>query len=313
MNLIYRKCAAAYDPQELLPSLPTFPPIISLPQTPTMARVAGASFLTIPSELRNAIYLYVFQPEPTHELSSYNDPRDPIAVALKPHYDNDISTPEPCAPHHLRVLATCKQIHHEAHLLALSLTGFHIVGETAHPNSFAARCASMPEGKVGAIRHLTLTARISHLRAMNETWGGLPFGNPCLELDTLTIVPKRPDASWSAYAEIADLSQSHTLAYIFAETFKRLRNVRVVCVKNRACFNEVVWRLVYRSLVYRIWRWGGGRCGIKFLASDEEEEQGKEWFKIFLKDTGEGRECGEEVVRLVGGSGELPDPDLAGI
>ena len=75
---------------------------------------------------------------------------------------------------------------------------------------------------------------------MNESWNGLPFGNSSLDLETLTIVPKRPDASYSAYAHVADLSQGHTLAHIFAETFKGLRNVHVVVVKNRGCFNQDV-------------------------------------------------------------------------
>lgn len=267
------------------------------------------SLLTIPRELRNIIYLFIFSPEATYELSTYNDPRDPIATALKPQFDDDGSTPEPCAPHHLRVLQTCKQIHSEAHLLAVSLTAFHVVGEASHPHCFAAQL-QMRDAKVAAIRHLMLTAKISHLRAMNETWGGLPFGNPSLDLETLTIVPKRPDASFSLYHQVADLSQGHTLAYILTETFKCLKNVRVVLVKNRGCFNEGVWRLVYRSLVYRIWRWGGGRCGIRFECSENEEGEGDEWFKVWFKDGEEGTEVGEEVVRLVGGSGTLPDPNL---
>jgi hypothetical protein len=142
---------------------------------------------------------------------------------------------------------------------------------------------------------------------MNETWGGLPFGNASLNLDTLTIVPTRADSSRSAYQEVADLSQSHTLAYIFAETLKGLRNVSMVRVINRGCFNEVVWRLLYRATVYRMWRWGGGRCGVRFECSSDEVGDGEEWFRIWLKEGGEeGSDVGEEVVRLVGISGELP-------
>ena len=275
-----------------------------------MASQPPASLLSIPSELRNVIYLYLFNPEGAYERSTYNDPQDPIAAALKPQFDNNSSTPEPCAPRHLSVLQTCRQIHKEAHLLALSLTAFHVVGEASHPERFAEQF-QMRDAKVAAIRHLMLTAKISHLRAMNETWGGLPFGQPSLELETLTIVPTRPDASSSAYRDIAHLSQGSTLAYILGETVKCLKNVRCVIVKNRGCFDEGVWRVVYRSLVYQIWRWGGGKCGIRFECCNEKEVAlGDEWFRVWLQDGEEGSEVGEEVMRFFSATGFLPDPSL---
>ncbi len=78
----------------------------------------------------------------------------------------------------------------------------------------------------------------------------------------------------------------------------------MVRVMNRGCFNEVVWRLLYRATVYRVWRWGGGKCGIRFECN--EDDGGEEWFRVWLKDGEEGSEVGDEVVRLVGISGELP-------
>lgn len=261
-----------------------------------MASGAAPSLLTIPSELRNVIYLYIFNPEtelPAYEVASF----DTIAAALKLQFDDRKPTSDQCLTHQLRVLQTCRQIHHEANVLALSLTGFHVAGEYADPDCFASRIAHIRTTKLEAIRHLTLTARISHLRALNESWAIYPFGNSVLNLDTLTIIPKKPDAVYSAYAEVADLSQSHTMAYIFAETFKRLRNVRLIYVKNRGCFNEVVWRLVYRSLVYRTWRWGGGKCGLRFECCSDDERNGEEWFKVWLKDTDEGHECGDSTLR----------------
>lgn len=269
-----------------------------------------ASFLTIPSELRNAIYCYVFTPHHEDTITSYKEEHpDPIAEALNLECPLELRL---CHPHQLCLLQTCKQVHNEAHLLALSMTGFHITGERSYPDCFAARAGVLRDAKVSALRHITLTSRIASLRALNETWEGLPFGNPALDLETLTIVPTRADSSRSAYQEVADLSMSHTLAYIFAETLKGLRNVKMVQVQNRGCFNEVVWKLVYRSLVYRTWRWGGGRCGLRFQCS-EDDLNGDEWFKVWLKDGVEGREVGDEVVRLVGASGELPDPDLFNI
>lgn len=289
-----------------------------------------ASFLTIPSELRNAIYLYIFADDNVPETSTaapttasfFSLPGaaliptkfDPRSSCCDTRYSNSPSARK------LAVLRTCRQIHSEATLLALSLTPFHIIGGASDPDLFDQRSRPLSHAQIGAIRHLTLTARISHLRALNEAWAGLPFGHACLDLDCLTIVPRRPDCSSSAYAEIADLSQCHTLAYIFAETFKGLKNVKVVEVRNHGCFNAVVWRIVYRSLVYRLWRWGGERCGLRFECSsaaadgrvvqhDDQDEQDA-WFKVHLRqavDVEVGREVGEEVRMLAGG--DMPEID----
>jgi len=286
-----------------------------------------ASLLTLPCELRNTIYLYVFDslPHSQPDTSSSPDTSTP-APKFDTRYTSytDTSHTNADSSRKLAVLGTCRQIHNEAHLLALSLTPFHITGDCSYPDLFDLRSRPLSPTKIGAIRHLTLTARISHLRALNEAWAGLPFGHPSLGLETLTIVPRRPDCSNTAYAEVADLSQSHTLAYIFAETLKGLKNIRVVEVRNQGCFNDVVWRIVYRSLVYRMWRWGGETCGVRFEASlDGAEVAGGErdaWFRAYLlqhgdesvgESAGPGKEVGVEVLRLAGG--EMPDPSTAGV
>jgi len=280
-----------------------------------------ASFLSLPIEIRNTIYLHVFnpvQPAETGWQIPYLEPTDPLAAALQQQRLNSESLlPALSKPRTLRLLQTCHKVHSEAHLLALSHTTFHVSNDTCHPSTFASRLGPMRAGKVSAIRHVTLTAKISHLRAMNETWVGYPFGNTTLTLETLTIIPKRPDASFSAYQQVADLSQGHTLAHIFTETFKCLKNVRVVVVRNEGCFNDTVWRLVYRSLVYRIWRWGGGKCGLRFEycaegpgGLEERVEGREESFRVWLQEGSEGREVGDEVARLVGRTGTLPDPNL---
>jgi len=263
-----------------------------------------ASFLAIPCELRNAIYFYIFNPTSLIDTKSTLPSSNPLSILFQPPQPSNSPTSKPNQP--LDLLLTCHQIHTEAHLLALSLSTFYLNGSTPYPPNFALRATPLRPAKLAAIRHITLETRIASLRAMNETWSGLPFGNPHLNLETLTIVPTRAQCSGSAYAEVADLSQSHTLAYVFAETLKRLRNVGVVLVENRGCFNEVVWRLLYRSTVYRLWRWGGGRCGVRFESSGDESGGGEEWFRVWLREGQEGNECGEEVMRLVGGAGEMP-------
>ena len=95
-------------------------------------------------------------------------------------------------------------------------------------------------------------------------------------------------------------------------------------VRNEGCFNDVVWRIVYRSLLYRLWRWGGDRCGVRFEASQPGEAGSEKdgWFKVYLHQGAghcsarsdashevelPGKEAGEEVMRLAGG--EMPDPN----
>ncbi|TKA70859.1 hypothetical protein B0A55_04987 [Friedmanniomyces simplex] len=271
-----------------------------------------ACLLTLPTELRNAIYLYLFDFPPTSPLPSFPPQPDALALALRfdtttPYLHTNTNTPSTLP---LRLLQTCRQIHAEAHLLALSLTTFHLPTSTSHPETFRLRSQPLSAAKLGAIKRLTLTARISHLRALNESWAGLPFGHAGLDLESLTIIPRRPDCSTTAYAEVADLSQSHTLAYIFAETFKGLRKIRTVEVRNKGCFNDVVWRILYRGLVFRLWKWGGEECGVRFECSGDGEDERDAWFRVYLGDgedrVGRGNEVGVEVRRLAGG--EMPEP-----
>ncbi|KAI7262360.1 hypothetical protein KC345_g9445, partial [Hortaea werneckii] len=189
-----------------------------------------ATFLTLPRELRNTIYLHIFSCT-TCTTTSSSDPEPSIPQHQRLLNDNDnddepnLTPPTSPHPNPLQVLLTCKQIHTEATLLALSQTPFDLPSGASDPTTFAHLTRPLRPIQLQSLRHLTLTARINALRALNETWCSLPFGCPELNLEKLTIVPLRPDCfARTAYAEVADLSQSHTLAYIFAETLKGLRN-----------------------------------------------------------------------------------------
>lgn len=280
-----------------------------------------ASLLTIPCELRNTIYMHVFEPDLSDLDRNLPACPDELAIALR--LRDRGSYLAACynanrAARKLRILQTCRQIHDEAGLLALSMTPFHVNGDCSYPDVFDLRSRPLSTAKISAIRHLTLSAKISNLRALNEAWDNHPFGHPSLQLETLTIVPNRPEVHAPAFVEIADLSQSHTLSYIFSETLKGLRNVAAIEVRNHNCFNEVVWKLFYRSLVYRMWRWGGGQCGVRFesgeLRPGGSEAKENQWFRAYLLDgDSRGFECGEEVCRLVGQTGEVPNPNMAGV
>nr|POE94442.1 hypothetical protein CFP56_16682 [Quercus suber] len=292
----------------------------------------AANLLTLPRELRNEIYHHLFaaslqlgayepdEPPKSDRKSSDTFVRNNDSTLYRHFHPSEYSSDQHRHDsHRLALLATCKFIHTEAHLLALSLTPFHITGDNSQPELFNQLSRPLPPSKLHAIRHLTLTARVTHLRALNESWCGLPFGHVHLCLDTLTIVPRKPDASATCFGEIADLSQSHTLAYVLAETLKQLRNVRILEVRNHGCFNEVVWRIVYRGLVFRLWRWGGAKCGVRFECGPEgagEADDG--WFRVHIArmgDVGEdlaGLEVGEEIARLAGTAGGMPDPGQPG-
>lgn len=282
------------------------------------------TLLTIPPEIRNLIYAYLFVPPvndaiPQRLLETdpspiatalLNDASDPCDPAPK-HQPSESSTRTPRLPTRLSPILTCRLIHHEAQLLALSTTPFHLRSPLALPENFTLHARALSPAKLHALKHLTLTARITHLRALNETWHGRPFGQTDLQLETLTLVPRRPDAGGTAWAEVAELDQCHTLAHVLAETLKVLGGVEEVRVVNLACFGEAVWRLAYRHLVLKVWRWGGRNCGVRVECSGEGEG---EWFKAFLGRLGmegpggaaRGRDVAVEACRLLGVEGVSP-------
>ena len=280
-----------------------------------MAPVIGPKFLTIPCELRNAIYHHVFAPDPAVQSHTSQHRLDSLALQLQ--VVKPIEDRRKQALSDLRVLQTSRQIHDEAHQLALSMTSFDVTGECAKPECFASQCSMLRASKISALRDITVTSRISYLRSMNEDWNGYPFGHRELVLDTLKIVPTKANSTHTSYAEVADLSQVHTLAYILAETVKGLRNVRVLQVENRGCFKEVVFRLVYRSLVYRLFRWAGRHPGVRVRCSNEENDSTPGWLQVLMKEdpsceSEDWRDVGDEVDRFLGRDGEMPNPALVG-
>ena len=278
---------------------------------------APLTFLTLPPEIRNQVYSYIFIPPVDESIPRAPDIASPLAIALQldsppctPLRDLDDDSPlPPHQPTPLSTLLTCHQIHREAQLLAISTTTFHLHSTSAEPQHFTLRALPLSPAKLGALKHLTLTARITQLRALNETWNGQPFGNSSLHLDTLTLVPRRPDATKSAWAEVAELDQCHTLAHVLAETFKTLGKVGEVKVVNLGCFGDGVWRLVYRHLVFKVWRWGGMNCGVRFECSGADDGDGG-WFKAFLGQAGSGgvrgSDAGDEAYRLLTAEGTSP-------
>ena len=264
-------------------------------------------FLTLPPELRNAIYDHVYvTPSPYLPVVKHIESspiRDFFSTTFGRKSPLDQLPTSASNKPICGLIQSCKQLHAEAHVLYFLRTNFILSGPYATPEYFERIVAPLSAEQVRHIRHITLTGRINNLRALNESWNGVPFNDPNIHLSTLTIVPRRPQNHESQYAEIADLSQSHTLAHLLAETLKTLRGIDRIIVRNdEECFNPIVWRLVYRSLVYRLWNWGGANLGLKFRPDPSDQHA---WFEILLgsdasSDDEDWREADQEVERLLG-------------
>ncbi|KAL1305347.1 hypothetical protein AAFC00_002244 [Neodothiora populina] len=262
------------------------------------------AFLALPPEIRNNIYDLLFvTPSPYSPLIPSHSTRGSRSNSLLTFGRESpldqaavfVTTKNLCG-----LLQTCKSLNAEANFLYLSRTRFSLPGHYASPEYFSRAVRPLSTCQVQHIRHITLTGRINNMRAMNESWNGTPFDNPNLHLETLTIIPRRPQNHESNYAEIADLSQSHTLAYILCETLKGLKSVDRIIVRNdEACFSDAVWKLVYKSLVWKMFRWAGRDVGLKF----RQDARGEVWFEILNGTHGKRsdgwRDAHEEVSRLI--------------
>jgi len=248
-----------------------------------------ATFLNLPAELRNQIYDLLFIESCPYTPSSRTElpvlrPLPSLTDFGKPSSLDEThnNSPQP-------LTLTNRQLSRETQLLHLQKTTFAVSGDYADPERFSRLCnASLSPSLVSQIRHITLVGRIPRLRALNELWNGMPFGNPHLALKTLVIVPRRPASYDFHHADIADQSSAYTLAYILSETLKSLRGVERIIVRNEdECFKDSMWRLIYRSMINRLLLWAGKLCSYGFRW---DHEQGK-WFEVLV----DGRSADPEV------------------
>ncbi|GAB7346133.1 hypothetical protein MBLNU457_4882t1 [Dothideomycetes sp. NU457] len=268
------------------------------------------TFLSLPPELRNQIYhlLYVQQEYCPSTTKGPIKPLELTSFGRDTTYDNIQTTTK----NNGNLLRVCRQIHHETHLLYWDTSLFHLTGAYAEPKAFDSIVSAIPRSRQSAIKHIVLTAKLNHLRCLNEQWNSVPFGNDSLSLDTLTIIPIKPEIHGNLYEEVVDLNQSHTIAHVLTETLKSLRNVRVVVLRNEGCYKPVVWKLLYSGLVYRLWRWGGRLCGLGFrelisgdgfeiLSGDAHEELKARSKEERLDEASRGwKDIEEEMDRLMG-------------
>lgn len=239
-----------------------------------------SSFLLLPPELRNQIYDYIYTPPSPYESSTpkTNTVPTPSLLTFGTKSPLDRLPPSTSTNHKSALTRTCKQIHAETSLLYFSHTTFTLPGPYATPDYFARILTPLSDSQIKSIRHITLYGRINNLRALNESWENLPFCNQHLQLETLTIVPRRPQNHEPQYAEIADLSQSHVLAHVLAETLKGLKQVERVIVRNEdKSFNPGVWKVVHSQFVWKLWTWGGDGAGCLFRRDESGEDA---WFEV---------------------------------
>lgn len=243
-----------------------------------------SSLLALPAELRNQIYDLLFIETCPYTCTANDTSTSPSLADFGKPSNLDETTATFVQP----LLLACRQLHTETQLLHLQRTSFTVGGIYADPEAFARLCtANLSPPLAKQLRHITLVGRINRLRALNESWNGIPFGNPHLSLETLVLVPRRPAQYDRHYAEIADLDSAHTLSYTLSETLKNLHNVQRVVVRNEDdCFNAVVWKVIYRNLISRLLRWGGKLCSCRF-------REGDNWFEVLV----DGREADPEVYR----------------
>lgn len=251
------------------------------------------TFLTLPAEIRNVIYSHVFAPTPTPCGFARHDPKKDVNMS---------SATSPYSPPASPSLGLVnRQISAETQLLHLTHTSFVLSSKSSDPDIFARKFANLCTAQQRtAIRSLTLRASIGQLRAMNERWDALPFGCADLRLETLTVVPVRPQ-TYAPHAEVADLSQVHTLAYLLGEAIKSLKNVETIVLVNQGCFTELLWRLLYRSLIFRMWKWAGE--GLTDCSLGFREVDGDSRFEIRLGNGAQDeqwRDATHELERLTG-------------
>jgi hypothetical protein len=242
------------------------------------------SLITLPAELRNHIYDLVFIESCPYTCTANDTSISRSLADFGKPTNLDETTATPVQP----LLLTCRQMYKETQLLHLQRTSFTIGGLYADPEAFSHLCeANLPPLLAKELRHITLVGRINRLRALNESWNGIPFGSPHLSLETLVLIPRRPAQYDRHYAEIADLDSAHTLSYTLSETLKNLHNVKRVIVRNEDdCFNAVVWKVIYRNLISRLLRWGGKLCSCRF-------REGDGWFEVLV----DGRDADPDVYR----------------
>ncbi|KAI6912100.1 hypothetical protein D0869_06313 [Hortaea werneckii] len=169
-------------------------------------------YIDLPAEIRMAILEYVFAGNrQTDGFKNHNAPGGLM-------FDENYAIAESLQP-----LMTCRQMYHDACLLAFHNTAF-VTNSLFIANKIPERLAVLHPKQIAAIRSITFVADARHFRKLID-WGDCPFGMRQLQLDTLTLVLHK-SSFW------------HYLFDFTSDVVQLLRNLqgvrRLVFVRNDA-------------------------------------------------------------------------------
>ncbi|RMX89186.1 hypothetical protein D0869_01069 [Hortaea werneckii] len=169
-------------------------------------------YIDLPAEIRMAILEYVFAgSRQTDGFRNHNAPGGLV-------FDENYAIAESLQP-----LMTCRQMYHDACLLAFHNTAF-VTNSLFIANNIPERLAVLHPKQIAAIRSITFVADARHFRKLID-WGDYPFGMRQLQLDTLTLVLHK-SSFW------------HYLFDFTSDVVQLLRNLqgvhRLVFVRNDA-------------------------------------------------------------------------------
>lgn len=169
-------------------------------------------YIDLPAEIRMAILEYVFAGN--RQLDGFKNHNAPGGLI----FDEDYGIAESLQP-----LMTCRQMYHDACLLAFHNTAF-VTNSLFIANNIPERLAVLHPKQIAAIRSITFVADARHFRKLID-WGDCPFGMRQLQLDTLTLVLHK-SSFW------------HYLFDFTSDVVQLLRNLqgvrRLVFVRNDA-------------------------------------------------------------------------------
>lgn len=175
------------------------------PDKPSNQPIGNTTLLSLPAEIRLAIFEYTFQDNA--EKVGFRNHNVPGGVVVDERY---------FASNGLALLLTCRQLYQDASLIAMSKTPFMV------SNLFSQvpdRLSVLHPKQQSAIRHLSFAADARHFRRFVD-WNPHAFGMTDLNLDTLTVV----------------LHQSTTWHYLFDFTYDIVRMLRTLCNVKRFVF-----------------------------------------------------------------------------
>ncbi|GAB1740772.1 hypothetical protein NU219Hw_g5856t1 [Hortaea werneckii] len=169
-------------------------------------------YIDLPAEIRMAILEHVFAGN--RQVDGFKNHNAPGGLM----FDENYTIAESLQP-----LMTCRQMYHDACLLAFHNTAF-VTNSLFIANNIPERLAVLHPKQIAAIRSITFVADARHFRKLID-WGDCPFGMRQLQLDTLTLVLHK-SSFW------------HYLFDFTSDVVQLLRNLqgvrRLVFVRNDA-------------------------------------------------------------------------------